>query len=163
MAVVGGGSTYTPELVDGLCFESEPPDGGTDEGHDLVGERVRSVAGKGIAAGGGVEQHRGELEESVVRDGAGVDGGQHSLGVRQPEVRRDERAQRGVVAAAVIGAQGEPQRAYAEPGTSGGEVARELGEGREADTGTVGPHRCTIGPAAGPCSNDALAIREHPR
>ena len=86
-----------------LLLQVEPDHGATDEGHDLVGQGVRRLAGRRVAVGGGVEEDAPKLEEPGVGDRSGVDAGERRLGVGRPEVGRHPFAEEGGITPAVAG------------------------------------------------------------
>ena len=120
-----------------LTAHPEAPDDGGDHQRHLVGQEGGGSGRGGVAAGGGVEAYPGELEQPPVLECAGIDRGQYRLGVREPEVHRDELGQGGGPTAPVARSEGEAQGPHPEPRASGGEVAGQLGQGREALDGTV--------------------------
>ena len=137
---VGVEDAAAEDHLDRLVLQVEPDDGGPDEGDDLVGQDVGRLAGGRVALGRRVEEDPCQLEEPGVGDGAGVDAGQHGLGVGRSEVGRHPLAQRGGGAPAVAGPQRQAERAQAEPGAAGREVPRQLGRVRgSAPSARPGP------------------------
>ncbi len=138
-----------------LVLQVQTDHGGPDERGDLVGQEVGRFAGGCIALGRGVEQDAGELEEPGVGERAGVDARERRLRVGRAELRGHPLAQRGGGAPAVTGPQGEAERPQSEPRAAGREVARQLGQGREAHGPPVGPdggavHSCPADDADAP-------------
>ena len=95
---------------------------------DLVGQRVRRLASRRVAVGGGIEEDPGQFEEPGVGNGARVDAAERGLGVGHPEVGRHAVAEDGGITTTVTGPQREAEGPQSEPGSAGCEVPRQFGQ-----------------------------------